>query len=55
MIEAIALRTFRRNGAEYAKDTRVTLTEGEFAELSGVGLVSEAPKPKFITSKAHEA
>ena len=43
MIEAIALRHFRRNGEEFAKDQLLKLDEGAFDDLAGVGLVDRAP------------
>lgn len=46
MIEAIALRRFRRNGEEFAKGQLLKLDEGAFDDLAGVGLVARAPEPE---------
>jgi hypothetical protein len=47
MIDAIALRRFNNDGAEFSKDEPLSLTPGAFAELSAIGLVRKAPKSKL--------
>lgn len=44
-IAAIALRRFSRDGQKFARDERISLEEGLFAELARVGLVGRAPAP----------
>ncbi|MGE8143046.1 hypothetical protein ACQKOE_13810 [Novosphingobium sp. NPDC080210] len=48
MIEAIAARRFTLDGAAYAQGDALALSDNQFADLEGAGLVAIALKAKDI-------